>query len=388
MALNKKKLIIENISILAVDDMKSMRLTIRKMLRHLNIGKDLKVAENGREGLAVLQSSPVDLVIVDWRMPVVNGSEMLEAIRSDKVFRDIPVIMVTAEAERDIVLEVAETEVDAYLIKPLTLDALDRKIRAVVHRVNNPDKATILIREARDLEEAGDLEAAIEKLKLALVSRPSASRLVRNLGQLYAKTGDKKTAIKCLQKAASVNKQDAISRQILGDMYIQGKDLKKAAQYYIEALSLSTKFADKAIVLGERLFMTGLKRQGIEIFSKIISGSKKNLADKQRIVDICLEQEEFEYANGLLQQIITEFPTKYDMVFKAAEVCTIVEDFDKALELFEIVDRNQGSRIDVKLKIAQIHYNNNKPYKAYDYLNQILRIDPVNAEALELRRKI
>ncbi len=81
-------------SILAVDDMKSMRLTIRKMLRHLNIGKDLKVAENGREGLSVLQSAPVDLVIVDWRMPVVNGSEMLESIRNDKVLRDIPVIVV------------------------------------------------------------------------------------------------------------------------------------------------------------------------------------------------------------------------------------------------------------------------------------------------------
>jgi CheY-like chemotaxis protein len=388
MALNTKKLNIENMSILAVDDMKSMRLTIRKMLRHLNIGKDLKVAENGREGLAVLQSSPVDLVIVDWRMPVVNGSEMLEVIRNDKVLRDLPVIMVTAEAERDIVLDVAETEIDAYLIKPLTLDALDRKIRAVVHRANNPDEATILIREARELEETGDFGSAIEKLKLALGSRPSASRLLRNLGQLYAKTGNQKIAIKCLQKAASVNKQDAISRQILGDMYIEGKDLKKAAQYYIEALSLSTKFADKAIDLGERLFMTGLKRPGIEIFSKIISGSKKNLTDKQRIVDICLEQEEFEYANRILQQLITEFPTKYDIIFQAAEVCSIVEDFDKALELFEIVDKNQSSRLDVKLEIAKIHYNNNKPYQADDYINRILQKDPQNAEALELRRKI
>ena len=91
--------------------------------------------------MSTLNSSKADLAIIDWNMPVMNGVQMLENIRKDKALRDMPVIMVTAEAERDIVSEVAETEIDAYLLKPLTLGALDNKIRAVVEQANNPDPA-------------------------------------------------------------------------------------------------------------------------------------------------------------------------------------------------------------------------------------------------------
>ncbi len=152
---------IKNMSILIVDDMKSMRLTIRKMLQNLNIGKTLKFAENGREGMEVLSKTKCDLAILDWNMPIMNGIEMLERIREDKVLRDMPVIMVTAESERDVVSEVAETEVNAYLLKPLTLAALDNKIKAVVKKANKPNPATKHRVKARELEEMGEYESAL-----------------------------------------------------------------------------------------------------------------------------------------------------------------------------------------------------------------------------------
>ena len=185
---------IENMSILVVDDMKSMRLTIRKMLKNLNIGKNLRFAENGREGLEILNNVKCDITILDWNMPVMNGAEMLEKIRNDKAFRDMPVIMVTAESERDIVSQVAETEIDAYLLKPLTLAALDNKIKSVVERANNPDPATRHRLKARDLEEMGDYDSAIEQIRIALVHKPSASRLLRQLGLLHFKI--KKTILR------------------------------------------------------------------------------------------------------------------------------------------------------------------------------------------------
>ena len=145
---------IENMSILVVDDMKSMRLTIRKMLRNLNVGKILRFAENGKDGLEVLKNTPCHLAIIDWNMPVMNGTQMMTQLKKEPSLRDMPVIMVTAENERDIVSEVAESEIDAYLLKPLTLEALDKKIKAVVHNANNPDQATRHLLNARACEEA------------------------------------------------------------------------------------------------------------------------------------------------------------------------------------------------------------------------------------------
>ena len=388
METNKALIDVENMTILAVDDMKSMRLTMRKMLRHLNIGKTLKFAENGREGMNILESAPADLVILDWRMPFMNGTQMLENIRKDKALRDIPVIMVSAEAEKDIVLEVAETEIDGYLLKPLTLNVLDTKIRMVVDWVNHPDEATLLINEARSLEEAGDLESAIEKTKLALNFKPSASRLLRRLGLLYAKTNKPEIVEKCLRKAAAVNLQDANTRQILGEIHVKKNDLKKAARYYLEVMSLTRRFSEEAILLGEKLLAAGWTYPAIQLFSKVISDPKKNSALKERIADICLAFDEFEYAKELLESITREFPSKYDLIFKTARIYIAIEDFEKALALFLDLERAQPGRMDIKLEIAKIYYHYDKIYQADNYLNKVLQKDPENKEALALRKAI
>ena len=216
----------ETMSILVVDDMKSMRLTMRKMLQNLKIGKTLRFAENGKEGLESLHSARCDIAIIDWNMPVMNGIEMLEIIRNDKALRDLPVIMVTAEAERDIVSEVAETEIDGYLLKPLTLSSLDNKIKSVVEKANNPDPATKHRIKARDLEENGNYDEAIEQIRIALVHKPSASRLLRQLGLLHFNVGKPDIAEKCLLKAASVNRQDTMTRARLAEYYISKNELE------------------------------------------------------------------------------------------------------------------------------------------------------------------
>ncbi len=379
---------IENMSILIVDDMKSMRLTIRKMLKNLDIGKNLRFAENGREGLEVLSGSKCDLAIIDWNMPVMNGITMLEQIRNDTALRDIPVIMVTAEAERDIVSEVAETEIDGYLLKPLTLASLDKKIKAVINRANNPDPATRHRLKARELEEIGDYETAIEQIRIALVHKPSASRLLRQLGLLHFKIKKNAIAEKCLLKAVSINKQDTITRVHLADFYLRTKNLEKAGKYFIEILSLSDRYNDKAFDLGEKLLKNNFKRLSLDIFSKVIARSKKQNAAREKVIDICLVNNELKYPQALLDLSIKENPSNYDMIYKAGLIHQEAGDWEKALKYFINVDRHVRSHIDAKFQIAKIYYMNRKVLKADDYLNQILRIDPKNEEAIALRREI
>ena len=62
-------------------------------------------AENGREALSVLGMRPVDVILSDWRMPEMGGLEMLKEIREKKNLKDIPVIMLTAVAEKDEIIE-------------------------------------------------------------------------------------------------------------------------------------------------------------------------------------------------------------------------------------------------------------------------------------------
>jgi len=379
---------IESMSILIVDDMKSMRLTIRKMLQNLKIGGNLMFAENGREGLAILNKVNCDIAIIDWNMPVMNGIDMLDRIRKHKNLRDLPVIMVTAESKRDIVSDGAENEIDAYLLKPLTLEILDEKIRAVVEKVNNPDPATIHRLKARNLEENQDYNGAIEQIRIALKHNPSASRLLRQLGLLYFKVKESGIAEKCLLKAASVNKQDIITRVHLTDFYIKQNKLEEAVQYFLEILSLSTKYNEKAIFFAEKLLTGGLKHLAFEIFSKIIIRSNKNNIVRERIINICLDHNEFVYTLSLLEQSLKKNPSNYDMVYKAGLICLKADDTEKALKYFIEIDRHIKGHVNAKLQIAKILVHNGKLIPAENYLTQILGIDPTNEDALALQKEI
>ncbi len=385
---------INTMSVLIVDDMKSMRLSIRNMFKQLHLGNNIRHAENGKEALRILNEVHIDMAVIDWNMPVMNGIELLTKIRNTKELRDMPVIMITAEAERDIVINVAESDIDAYLLKPLTMKSLEEKVKIVIESANNPDKATIHLQKAREFEEAGDIKNAIEQTKLALQERPRASRILRNLGLLYQKINNDKMTEKCLQKAVAVNREDDVSRFLLVDFYLKNNDLVNALNYYEQARVLGSQIISKGVEIGERLIEKGMSSQALEIFTRLMKKSKDTVSIRDSVIDICMQSGEYEYVKELLANLIQEQPERIDLKLKAAKLYTKVGEPDKALEFYENInssakiDRDLTSEelIDVKLKLARAYIDKKRPFIVEEYLNQILKIDPKHSEALELRR--
>ncbi len=385
---------INTMSVLIVDDMKSMRLSIRNMFKQLRLGNNIRHAENGKEALKILNEAHIDMAVIDWNMPVMNGIELLTRIRNTRELRDMPVIMITAEAERDIVINVAESDIDAYLLKPLTMKSLEEKVKIVIHSANNPDKATVHLHNARAFEEAGDIKNAIEETRLALQERPRASRILRNLGLLYQKINNENMTEKCLQKAVAVNKEDDVSRFMLVDFYLRKNDLINALKYYEQARVLGSQIISKGVEIGERLIQKGMSSQALEIFTRLMKKSKDTTSIRDSVINICMQSGEYEYVKQLLTTLIEEQPERVDLKLKAARLYTETNEIEKALEYYENVnsiakiDRDLTAEefIDVKLKIAKAYIEKKRPFIVEEYLNQILKIDPKHPIALELRR--
>jgi hypothetical protein len=118
---------------LVVDDMDSMR---RLMLRNLTqMGfKNIVMASNGADALQILQSQPINAVVTDWNMPVMTGLELLQNIRADARLAGIPVLMVTAEAQRHQVEMAAEAGVSDFMSKPFTVSLLETKLKKMIER--------------------------------------------------------------------------------------------------------------------------------------------------------------------------------------------------------------------------------------------------------------
>ncbi len=378
---------IENMTILIVDDMESMRKSIRGMLKMLHIGKNIRHAENGREGWKIINEIPVDLAIIDWNMPIMKGIELLELIRNNKQFRDMPVIMITAEAEKKIVVEAAESDIDGYLLKPLTTQSLDERIRSVIKLANDPAKSTAHLLKARDCEEQGDITQAIQEIKEALKERPNSSRILRKLGQLYAMKDNDDVAEKCFLKAVAVNSQDAISRYILSELYLKKDNLAAAVKYYDQAIAISPRNIGCGVDLGNILIKRGMGTQALEIFQKVLKHSGKNLVHVEKAAECCLEAGEHGYARKLLESVIEENPERYDLMYKLAALCENDGDIDQALTYYRDVDEHTEDNLEAKMHLAKIYSAMKKVYVVDDLLKQVLKIDPDNKEAKRMMRE-
>lgn len=120
----------KNINILSVDDFSTMRRIVKNLLKQIGY-YNVDEAENGEAALELIREKKFDLIISDWNMPVKTGIQLLRDVRSDPALKHIPFLMVTAEAEKENVLEAMEAGVNNYILKPFTAKVLEDKLRSI-----------------------------------------------------------------------------------------------------------------------------------------------------------------------------------------------------------------------------------------------------------------
>lgn len=127
--------VIENLTILVVDDQYSARKLIRLILLNLGIRKVFEASDGGA-GLQAIRAVNPDALILDWEMPIMNGPEVVRAIRSPGAFPtpDIPIIMLSGYAEHWRVEEAHRLGVKEYLVKPTSPKAVQDRLLSIVLR--------------------------------------------------------------------------------------------------------------------------------------------------------------------------------------------------------------------------------------------------------------
>jgi len=154
---------LKNMTVMIVDDIITMCRSVHRMMRTIGYGKDFFYAHNGEEAFRILDKEPIELILMDYNMPKMSGGEALSQIRHDRILRDMPVIMITAQAYQDYVAEAAESYVDALILKPLNIKILEQKVAQVVKQANNPPPVVAHLKRAMAFEDEGDLDAAINE---------------------------------------------------------------------------------------------------------------------------------------------------------------------------------------------------------------------------------
>jgi len=117
-------------SILVVDDFATMRRIVKNILKQLGYENILE-ADDGASALEVLKREKIQFIISDWNMPQMSGIELLKTVRATEAWKNLPFLMVTAEGQKEDVIEAVKNRVDNYIIKPFTPETLMEKINKI-----------------------------------------------------------------------------------------------------------------------------------------------------------------------------------------------------------------------------------------------------------------
>ena len=115
---------------LIVDDFATMRRIVRNLLKDLGF-TNVDEAEDGVVALNKLKAEKFDFVVSDWNMPNMTGIELLKSIRANDALKSLPVLMVTAEAKKENIIEAAQSGASGYIVKPFTAATLDEKLNKI-----------------------------------------------------------------------------------------------------------------------------------------------------------------------------------------------------------------------------------------------------------------
>ncbi len=120
--------------ILVVDDFSTMRRIVKNLLKQLGF-VNIEEAEDGAQAYTKLQTGGFGFVVSDWNMPNLDGLGLVKKVRADDELKDIPILMVTAEAEKEKVVAAIQAGVNNYIVKPFTGEVLKEKMDKIFERL-------------------------------------------------------------------------------------------------------------------------------------------------------------------------------------------------------------------------------------------------------------
>jgi two-component system, chemotaxis family, chemotaxis protein CheY len=121
----------KDLTALVVDDFSTMRRIVKNILRDLEF-KTILEAEDGMAAVSVLKGQKVDVIVSDWNMPKMTGLELLKYVRSENNLKDTPFLMITAESQKENVVEAVKARVSNYIVKPFTAATLGEKLARIL----------------------------------------------------------------------------------------------------------------------------------------------------------------------------------------------------------------------------------------------------------------
>ena len=376
----------KDMTFLIIDDMDNMRRSVRAMLKLIHYGKKFYEAPHGKEAWKILaeQQIPIHFIICDYNMPYMSGTELLHRLRADKRLRDTPFLMITADANKEIVAEAAEHDVDAYLTKPFVTASLETKINELIDKAAHPDLTTKLLKESRIAEEEGDLKKALQLAMDAAKVNKNLSRPYRELGRLFIKAKNVKQAIGYFVKAIDLNRLDVTSYHYLGQLYLHQGKTDKAIDYYSKAMDISPRHSERGFKFADLLLKKNQPQKAEKVLRLLLKHDPSNQENLEKIATIAAHNNFPDLAIKCYKDILKNAPRRLSIHKQLGLALQQKGQHSQATAYLEKAADKFSEDIELHIALARSYLEMNMLIRADRHAAKAVQLDPGNREAKTL----
>jgi CheY-like chemotaxis protein/Flp pilus assembly protein TadD len=370
-----------SMNILIVDDKRNMRRTIKNILRKIGYER-FEEADDGDTALVKLTSNEFDLVLCDWNMPRMNGSEVLKAVREKEDLKDIPFLMITAEMNEETVAQVIETEVDDYLLKPFTPSLLQEKIDKILQAKSAPSPIETHLNLGQVHLKSRQYKEALAEFKKAIGINPQSPRAWLAVGQVSETLGELDKAEEVYRKAVDLSPQFIKAHEALAGIYQARGDAEKAAESLQAAVMISPKNPDRQMNLGKALIKTGKTEEAKKAFGTVMDLAKANQSEMARqIGEVYLEAGLEAEAQDIFLEGLAASPNDLHLFNRLGIAYRKQKKFKEAVANYEKALKIDPHNENLFYNLGRAHYEDGNKEKSALAMRAALKLYPQFEEA-------
>nr|BFD33250.1 hypothetical protein GTC16762_28680 [Pigmentibacter ruber] len=378
----------EDLSFLVVDESEAIRTTVSAGLKALGF-RYVTQATSSLSACEILKNRKIDFVICELEMSFLNGVDLLKEIRDSNELNKIAFLMMSGSVTKVNIALLAEYEIDGFLKKPFTLQALAQKIPICMQSYNNTNSIESKFQEAKSMIQKYDYEIAVNKYQLLLKKVPNSCRARVGLAICYRMMRNYQKAESMCRQAIEKNPVYVQAYDELGKIYVNMNKIEESIKVFKQAVTLSPsnplRFERITSLLVEKqrfkeaeLFMESAASNGIvytnlnEQFAKILFYQKKlekaaiyfekalindpNNRSLINLMGICLKDlNRYDDALKYYNMAIKAYPTDTKVLFNKALCFIEMKKFDKAKKLCEYILTLDPTNQKVINKIQEIN---------------------------------
>ena len=306
-ALTQKKKISEIVTgmrVLVGDDLPTMRNILVNTLRSMGFTK-IDAASNGKVMLTNLETRKYDLILCDWNMPpFMDGVEVLETLKENGRLDDLIFIMVTAERLAHNVIRAAEAILDAYIVKPVRTETVEKILTKVLLKKD-------ILRKGKKLLDTGGVNKAVEYYENELNQMENSGKssqpplwLHKAIAETYERAGELKKAFAKQLDILKINPESAWTYEAMGQIYKKNNNTEKAIEAFQRALKCNQHFMKASDSLATIYLENNRTDDALAIIEKASEYGTDNVKRQILLEEIYVKKKDYGRAAEVARHII------------------------------------------------------------------------------------